>query len=240
MGRYKVHVIRTCSYSARALLTANALNLDFDLVVHSTYDTLKTPEFLALNPKGLCPVLETPEGRSLTESEAIVRYLARLYPEAKLYGDDEFDAAEIDILITNLCKININTLYQLHINKRRRPPDEELFQKKKKQFFEELRPLDDFLAERTFQWGNRLTIADICFAPILITAFSYFVTAEERAKYKNVVRYFTHIVSLDFWAKTFGKFRWCGDELPRMTQEQFEACLAAEDAKKKKALENAN
>ena len=47
----------------------------------------KTPEFLAKNPFGKVPLLETPEGTCIFESNAIARYIASssrsaLYPPA--------------------------------------------------------------------------------------------------------------------------------------------------------------
>ena len=40
----------------------------------------KTPEFLAKNPFGKVPVLETPEGACIFESNAIARFLAAVRP----------------------------------------------------------------------------------------------------------------------------------------------------------------
>ena len=239
MAKYKVHVIRTCPFSARVLLTANLVNLDFELIVHTGYATLNTPEFLAMNPRAQCPVLETPDGGSLYESGAIIRYLARLHPDYKLYGDNLFDSAKIDILITksNRFDVIVSRLFQFQINKKGRAPNEEEYQGKKKELYEKLTQLNEFLGERTFQHGNRLSIADISLAPHLITPFTWYVTPEDRAQFKNVVRYFNHITGQDFWVKTFGKFRYCEEEFPRMTPEQYQACLAAEEAKKQKAEE---
>jgi glutathione S-transferase len=44
-------------------------------------------EFLAINPGGTVPVLETDDGTYLTESVAICRYLEALHPEPPLFGD---------------------------------------------------------------------------------------------------------------------------------------------------------
>lgn len=41
----------------------------------------QTPEYLALNPKGRVPLLDTPEG-GLTENPAILEYIATMTPEA--------------------------------------------------------------------------------------------------------------------------------------------------------------
>jgi glutathione S-transferase len=43
----------------------------------------RTPEYLAMNPKGKVPVLAV-DGKPLTENTAILTYLSRSYPNAKL------------------------------------------------------------------------------------------------------------------------------------------------------------
>ncbi len=45
-----------------------------------------SPEFLAINPSGTVPVLETDDGTRLTECLAICRYLEHLQPEPRLFG----------------------------------------------------------------------------------------------------------------------------------------------------------
>lgn len=53
-------------------------------------------EFLQkVNPNGRLPVLETSEG-ILSQSHAILRHLARLAPNAKLYGADGFEQSSVD------------------------------------------------------------------------------------------------------------------------------------------------
>lgn len=52
----------------------------------------RTPEFLALNPKGRVPVL-TDGDVVVTENAAILRYIARRFPEAGLWPDDPRDEA---------------------------------------------------------------------------------------------------------------------------------------------------
>jgi len=51
----------------------------------------RTPEFLAKNPNGQVPLLETPNGRYLAESNAILWYVARGTP---LAPEDPLDRAE--------------------------------------------------------------------------------------------------------------------------------------------------
>lgn len=53
----------------------------------------RTPDFLALNPEGKVPLLLI-DGRALTEVAGILYYLARAYPDARLWptGDIEAEA----------------------------------------------------------------------------------------------------------------------------------------------------
>jgi glutathione S-transferase len=52
---------------------------------------MHTPEFLALNPEGKVPVLVV-DGHPLTEVAAILYYLAKRFPDAKLLPRDNPDA----------------------------------------------------------------------------------------------------------------------------------------------------
>lgn len=51
----------------------------------------RTPEYLALNPEGKVPTLLV-DGRPLTEVAGILYYLARRYPEARLWPDGDIEA----------------------------------------------------------------------------------------------------------------------------------------------------
>lgn len=52
-----------------------------------------TPEFLAINPAGTLPVLETDDGVYLTETVAICQYLECLHPEPRLLGRGATESA---------------------------------------------------------------------------------------------------------------------------------------------------
>jgi len=72
----------------KALWAATELDLDFEHIpAGGTYGVIDTPEFRALNPNGLVPVLED-DGLVLWESNVIVRYLAAKYGVGKLWIDD--------------------------------------------------------------------------------------------------------------------------------------------------------
>ena len=54
----------------------------------------QSPEFLALNPLGKVPVLETPEG-GIFESNAIARYVAGLKADTTLLGATYFESGQV-------------------------------------------------------------------------------------------------------------------------------------------------
>lgn len=62
----------------------------------------KSPEFLAVNPLGQIPALQLDDGRVLAESVAICRYLEALHPDPPMFGEDAFNAAEIDAWVRRI------------------------------------------------------------------------------------------------------------------------------------------
>ena len=54
-----------------------------------------TPEYLALNPNGVIPLLILPDGRSLYESSTICEYLDETYSEPSLRPTDAYQRAEM-------------------------------------------------------------------------------------------------------------------------------------------------
>ena len=63
----------------------------------------KSPKYLAVNPKSRVPALATPRG-ILTETPAILAFLAQSFPEAHLAPvDDPFAFAEVQAFNTYLC-----------------------------------------------------------------------------------------------------------------------------------------
>src|SRR5438552_8683141 len=66
-------------YKVRLLLSQ--LGIPFTLIEKDiAKGETRTPEFLALNPNGRIPVLELDDGRQLSESDAILFYLAEGTP----------------------------------------------------------------------------------------------------------------------------------------------------------------
>ncbi|HSF95573.1 MAG TPA: glutathione S-transferase N-terminal domain-containing protein [Thermohalobaculum sp.] len=62
----------------------------------------RSPEYLAINPKGRVPVLVTDRG-ILTEAPAILAYLAQVHPQAGLAPSDPFGFARAQAFNSYLC-----------------------------------------------------------------------------------------------------------------------------------------
>lgn len=75
----------------------------------------RSPDYLALNPKGRVPALVTPQG-VLTETPALLAYVAQCHPEARLAPlDDPFAFARIQEFNLYLC----STVHVAHAHRMR-------------------------------------------------------------------------------------------------------------------------
>lgn len=76
-------------------------------------DDQKRPAYLALNPKGRVPALVTDRG-TLTETPAILAYIAQSFPQAKLVPDDAFAFAQVQSFNSYLCStVHINHAHKM-------------------------------------------------------------------------------------------------------------------------------
>src|ERR1700728_3394514 len=105
--------VNTCSLASHiALLEAGA---EYKAArIRFEGDQQRKPDYLAVNPKGRVPALVTDRG-ILTETPAILAYIAQSFPKAKLAPiDDPFGFAEVQAFNSYLCST-------VHINHAHRP-----------------------------------------------------------------------------------------------------------------------
>lgn len=74
----------------------------------------KKPEYLAINPKGRVPALVTERG-VLTETPAILGYIAQIFPQAHLIPSDPFELAQVQAFNAYICA----TVHVAHAHGRR-------------------------------------------------------------------------------------------------------------------------
>lgn len=77
MNAYKIYGDNLSGNCLKVRWTADLLDLDYDWIETEVLKgQTRTKEFLALNPAGQAPLVVTPDGRPLAQSNAIILYLA--------------------------------------------------------------------------------------------------------------------------------------------------------------------
>jgi glutathione S-transferase len=149
--------------SIRARWTLQELEVDFEAVtINLMAGEHRRSEFLAINPAGKVPALVDGD-RVVTESVAIVVYLADKYPEkgfipADLPGRAEamrwllFTATELEQPLWRMAKHRF-----IYPEEKRLPADIELAHD---EFMAMAKVLDQHMLDREFVVGDRATVAD--------------------------------------------------------------------------------
>src|SRR5665213_1282248 len=98
MGRFpmKLHGYFRSSAAYRVRIALNLKGLRAEhLPHHLRKGEQRDPAYLAINPQGLVPALETDAGEVLTQSLAIIEWLDEIYPEPALVPKDPLRRARV-------------------------------------------------------------------------------------------------------------------------------------------------
>ena len=107
------HAWGSCSLAS--LIALEEAGADYELAVMSTKTgDQRSPEYLAVNPKGRVPTLVTDRG-VLTETPAILGYIAQAFPTAGLAPTDPWGFAQMQAFNSYLCA----TVHVAHAHKHR-------------------------------------------------------------------------------------------------------------------------
>ncbi|WP_371377154.1 glutathione S-transferase family protein [Thalassotalea aquiviva] len=126
-----------------------------------TQGDTRTPEFLALNPQGKIPLLQREDGSILTESNAIINYLAK---DSELVPKDPWLFAQVlrwqffeqyyhepNIAVARYIKLYLDS-----------PQDrQQELKQKQQQSYHALDVMEQHLADKTFLVNEQYTVADI-------------------------------------------------------------------------------
>ena len=153
-----------------------------------------TPEFLAMNPNGLVPVLRDGDGAPLWEAGAILRYLAASYGDDSFWPRDATARAQIDKW-AEWAKLNVAMEFNRGIFGpvvRTAPKD-----RNDAALTAALRTIARILdiatrqlADHAFLCGDAFTLADIQFGHIL---YRYFEVPIARPDHPTVRRYYDRL-----------------------------------------------
>ena len=89
------------------------MNVGYELE-EVTREQTKTPQFLALNPVGSVPVL-VDDDFVLSQSVAIMEYLAELHPESGLHGTTAKERAEVRRWLS-FCNSDLHRTFSLNVS----------------------------------------------------------------------------------------------------------------------------
>jgi glutathione S-transferase len=205
MPRMKIYLNKLSPNVRRVTLTAAALGLELEEhVVDFAKGQHKSPEYTKMNPNGAVPTLVDGDF-VLTESRAIMQYLASKKPESGLLPKDEaaradvtrwqfWDAAHFSPQLGTITfeKI-IKSLMGIG------EPDASKIQDALTNFRRFAAVLDKRLAGRQYVVGDRLTIADLTLGSSLMYAQQTDVPLNE---FPNLQAWFARITALEGWKKT--------------------------------------
>lgn len=160
-----------------------------------------TPEYLAINPRGLVPTLVLDDGTVIDESVAICRYFEELQPEPNLLGRDAREKALIECWQR---RAELDGLYSVALVFRNSTPvfanravpglsepSDQLPQLVERgtlltrRFFD---MLDRRLGESDYVAGDRFTIADI--TAFVTLNFARWVKLAPSEQHTNIARWF--------------------------------------------------
>jgi glutathione S-transferase len=170
---YKIHGDINSGNCYKAKLLAEQLGLPYEWVGIDTLNKeTHSAAYLAKNPNGKIPLLETPEGEYLPESNAILHYLAQGTP---LLPSDRLEHARVLqwLFFEQYSHEPYIATARYIIRYLGRPPEmEQALQAKMAPGYKALKVMESHLRDNPFFVGRRYTIADI-------GLFAYTHVAEE-------------------------------------------------------------
>ncbi|MBY5793056.1 maleylacetoacetate isomerase [Rhizobium leguminosarum] len=161
------------SASYRVRIALNLLGIDYKTVsINLLEGAHRTPEYLALNPQELVPTLVI-DGKTLTQSLAIIEYLAELRPKSGLLPSDIADRQKVRALAYAVA-MDIHPICNMHVVSHLMTMTEKADAREEwmKHFITDgLGKLEAMIGEAgAFSFGDTPTMADLCLVPQVYNA----------------------------------------------------------------------
>ena len=162
--------------------------------VGHVYGGNRTPEFLAMNPNGLIPVLRDGDGESIWETGAILRYLGAEYGDEAFWPRNAAARAQVDKW-AEWAKLNVamnftGGVFWPVVRTAPKDRDEAALATALRTLARFLDIAEKELAAHAFLCGDAFTLADIQFGHIL---YRYFDIAIPRADRRALGRYYNRL-----------------------------------------------
>lgn len=157
----------------------------------------RQPDFLALNPQGLLPVLRHGD-TAITQSLAIIDYLDSQFPEPKLCPDEPIARAKVQALAQVIaCDIHpLNNLRVLNYLREELAQDETAITQWVQHWlrlgFEGFEGLIAEVSCGQYCFGGRISIADVCLVPQVYNAQRFDC---DLSPFQTIVSIYQHLQS---------------------------------------------
>ena len=139
------------------------------------------------------PVMKTVEGVYLSQSNSMVRYIARVKSSANMYGTNAVEQSQIDGWIDfslNELELPASVWTYPMLGVEGFYPSDEAVAQAKQDVKAAMVRLNTHLVDHTYLVGDLLSAADIALASACVNLFKLVMTTEDRAAYKGVTRWF--------------------------------------------------
>jgi len=180
----------SAAYRVRIALNLKGLAHDFEFISLPCGEQ-RDEAYLAANPQGLVPTLETGQGDLLTQSLAIIEYLDETHPEPALLPSNPHDRALVRAMAQVIaCDMHpLNNLRILHYLRNTLAHDQETVNEWYRYWiargFEGLEAMVASHGRKSFCFGASPGLADICLVPQVYNARRF---EADLNPYPNLVR----------------------------------------------------
>lgn len=213
-----IHVLPGSLKSTPVLVATELANIPATIKVHS-HASIKTPDYLLINPLGKVPAIETKFGH-LFESAAILRYIADNSDVLRPEGQKEM--AEVDQWV-EWVQIDLDNLiglkaYSILGSTHPRIPifSKKQFEDEVKEWVKFLDVADKHIKGKEFLVGKKVSIADIFLVTILNHLYKYVFTDKDRKKLTNLTKYFNHLVNGEGFRTVLRPYKESDKEFPKV------------------------
>lgn len=156
------------------------------------YGVNNTPEYLAMNPTGLVPMIDD-DGFVLWESHAIVRYLARKHGAGTLWPAAAHACADADRWMDWYATTLWPNLRPIFWGLVRTPPEKRNLaeiEEARKRLAANFKIVDDYLARNDYIAGRAFSMGDI---PLGVAAWRWFDLQIERPDYRHLAAWYRRL-----------------------------------------------
>jgi elongation factor 1-gamma len=194
---YKLHTDAGNFRAFKILIAAEYSGVDVEVV-----ETKAPPAGSLMNK---LPELEVVGSSSISNSNAIARYISKLRADAELTGATLLESAQVDSWIDfSAFDIELPATVWYYPVLGYMPFNATSNEKAKADLAKALATLETHLATRTYLVGNKVTLADITVVSALVYPFKFVADAKYRGPFPNVMRWFDTCVNQPAFSAVIG------------------------------------